>query len=132
MNVDRPVPLHSVVSVICDALIQLHPNEQAQALEAAQTISTVPPSVQRILRQVLDAVLPLAVEDQQRAVSSVRMILGVFASCQQGADCSSCFLVSEFVRSLREPEQTKAVMAPLDMAQKIMLMEILRVANPQV
>lgn len=129
MSTDRPVPLHAVVSVICDSLANIPPKQQAHVLDLAFKLSREPVSVQAVTRAVFDVVAQLSPDDQLRAVESTRMLLGVFAECSQKTDCPACLLVSEFAQSLRRPDQHR-LMEMFNMSQKILLMEILRMADP--
>ena len=96
-----PVPLQAVVGVMCDALADLQPADQARALEAARITLGVSK------RPAIEMVMP-----SDPASVDVRMAL-----------------IAEFGRSLRA-EQVQRLMEILDMTQKILVMEILGSVNP--
>ena len=106
MKSPAPVPLQAVVGVICDALADLPLDDQARALDAARiTLGVSTPRIESGVRFA-----PLTVSDP--ASGEARMEL-----------------VAEFCRSLRS-DQMGVLMQTFDMSQKILLMEILRFANP--
>lgn len=95
-----PVPLQAVVSVICDALADLQPVDQARALEAVR--------------------ITLGVSQAAPTAPSVPASV---------ASVDALELVSEVCRTLR-PEQLGVLSQTLDMSQKIMVMEILNSVSP--
>lgn len=135
MSVDRPIPLQAVVSVICDALTELPSEDQAQVLDTMRMLVALPAPVQAPVRVVFEAIGQLSTGDQRRALESARMILGIFSTCPCRSDCTACELVAEFVRDVQgtlraDSDRKEVLMTALDMPQKIMLLEILRLVNP--
>lgn len=69
------IPLHSVVSVICNCLTELSPHDQTRALEAAKIVLGGIP-LHSIISVICDSlVADLSPDDQQRALEATRVAL---------------------------------------------------------
>jgi hypothetical protein len=111
--VKSPVPLQAVVTVMCDVLAELQMDDQARALEAVRITLGIFPRHR----------VGLAPENPGvRGAEDSQMEL-VAEFCRSLRPEQAQVLVAEFCRSLR-PEQAQVLTQTLDMAQKIMFMEI--------
>ena len=124
MTIDTKIPVHSVVSVICDALADLQPNDQVRTLEAVRIalgVSTAETDDRRAA--AFQKLLQLGTVVAER-ISSEGAATAPSAATATTEPCPSCAIVAELARSFGS-DQLSVLMQTLDVSQKIMLMEIL-------
>jgi len=121
--VKSPVPLQAVVTVMCDVLAELQMDDQARALEAVRITLGIFPR-----HRVGLAPETSGPRSAFERMSEIRELPLANAGVR-GAEDSQMEIVAEFCRSLR-PEQVQVLTQTLDMAQKIMFMEIVNFLRP--